>query len=316
MDLIDCLNIKTELTNIKSSINRKRTNRTKTVMPFKKQTTHFYDNNIVNKSQSSVNRCPENSTKNNNIYNNKNNQNNKDKKLKGNERIYDSARRHASCGPRIITTTIGQIDDSMITSDTSLSNNLINNNSNGKQDIKCIGNKYCLDINSDNSLTSISTLLPAQLPLSLSQPPPPPPPSTPSPDMRKSLKSSHHYLTPRTCQQQHQHQSLYQKHQASHQQQKQQHLNKLNNKFSLINNSKDYRKYVNNSLTNFNNKFQSKLTANDNYCSHFFAVGLSLRAWRSKYNKILKTQKDLGNLKINDGGGGVSGGAVSDIVNK
>uniref|UniRef100_A0A1B0GHY1 Putative tubulin glycylase 3a-like protein n=1 Tax=Lutzomyia longipalpis TaxID=7200 RepID=A0A1B0GHY1_LUTLO len=30
----------------------------------------------------------------------------------------------------------------------------------------------------------------------------------------------------------------------------------------------------------------------DNYCSHFFAVGLSLRAWRAKYNKILNSQKE------------------------
>ncbi|XP_059617744.1 tubulin glycylase 3A-like [Phlebotomus argentipes] len=28
------------------------------------------------------------------------------------------------------------------------------------------------------------------------------------------------------------------------------------------------------------------------YCSHFFAVGLSLRAWRAKYNKILNSQKE------------------------
>lgn len=30
----------------------------------------------------------------------------------------------------------------------------------------------------------------------------------------------------------------------------------------------------------------------EQYCSHFFAVGLSLRAWRAKYNKILNSQKE------------------------
>ncbi|GAB0100929.1 Tubulin glycylase 3A [Sergentomyia squamirostris] len=30
----------------------------------------------------------------------------------------------------------------------------------------------------------------------------------------------------------------------------------------------------------------------EKYCSHFFAVGLSLRAWRAKYNKILNSQKE------------------------
>lgn len=54
-------------------------------------------------------------------------------------------------------------------------------------------------------------------------------------------------------------------------------------------NNRDYRKYVNHLQMS---KLQPKSTVNDNYCSHFFAVGLSLRAWRSKYNQMLKTQND------------------------
>lgn len=50
----------------------------------------------------------------------------------------------------------------------------------------------------------------------------------------------------------------------------------------------NYRKYSSSVIDNSNSMKKIK----NNYCSNFFAVGLSLRAWRAKYNKIIKTQKE------------------------
>lgn len=51
--------------------------------------------------------------------------------------------------------------------------------------------------------------------------------------------------------------------------------------------AREYRKYLTQSNIQLN-KLPSKLPIHDNYYnSHFFAVGLSLRAWRSKYSRIL-----------------------------
>lgn len=50
----------------------------------------------------------------------------------------------------------------------------------------------------------------------------------------------------------------------------------------------NHRKYSSSVIDNSNSMKKIK----NNYCSNFFAVGLSLRAWRAKYNKIIKTQKE------------------------
>lgn len=60
----------------------------------------------------------------------------------------------------------------------------------------------------------------------------------------------------------------------------------------------EYRKYLTQSQLSLN-KLPPKLPVNDHYYnSHFFAVGLSLRAWRSKYSRIRGTRDEQ------DGGGG------------
>lgn len=65
-------------------------------------------------------------------------------------------------------------------------------------------------------------------------------------------------------------------------------VNKSVQKFLSANN-REYRKYVNHFQIS---KLQPKSAMNDSYCSHFYTVGLSLRAWRSKYNQILKKQNE------------------------
>lgn len=51
----------------------------------------------------------------------------------------------------------------------------------------------------------------------------------------------------------------------------------------------NHRKYSSSSVIDNSNSMKK---IKNNYCSNFFAVGLSLRAWRAKYNKIIKTQKE------------------------
>lgn len=63
--------------------------------------------------------------------------------------------------------------------------------------------------------------------------------------------------------------------------------NRRNNP-SQVQTNLNYRKYSSSVIDNSNSMKKIK----NNYCSNFFAVGLSLRAWRAKYNKIIKTQKE------------------------
>lgn len=57
-------------------------------------------------------------------------------------------------------------------------------------------------------------------------------------------------------------------------------------------NIKEYRKYLTENKLKLS-KSPSKLSAGDR--NHFYAVGLSLRAWRSKYNRLAKSSLELGN---------------------
>lgn len=160
----------------------------------------------------------------------------------------DSARRHASCGPRLIS-----IPNSNAELPASIQLDAIEPNNN-KKEFECVGNKCCVD-----------SLLP-QLATDCNE--------NGSPRNAGSLENIN--------------------------------LNNKKLKMGLVKSKtsgsipltrtgklscidKDYQKFVSKNVNA--NKIQTR-PVNDGYCSHFFAVGLSLRAWRSKYNKIARLQQD------------------------
>lgn len=170
----------------------------------------------------------------------------------------DSSRRHASCGPRLMSVVAAAIDDL----NTKENNPKLKHSS----DIKCIGNKCGpenTDLNNNNQIASTRTS-PRKASLDT--------PGTAAGHTRPRLKPLNA-------------------------------LSKTNNvAFSASNRSEiqtmtstsalapanitEYRKYLTQSYLNLN-KLPSKLPINDHYYnSHFLAVGLSLRAWRSKYGRI------------------------------
>lgn len=173
----------------------------------------------------------------------------------------DSARRHASCGPRIMSVVAAAIEETKTDENAPKMN--------ASNYIKCIGNKCgpentCSDSNNNQIASTISS--PRKTSLDT--------PRTAASNFRGRLKP----------------------------------LNALSKTNAIVSsnnrndsrtmpkaptitpaNVKEYRKSLTQSHLNLN-KLPSKLPINDHYYnSHFFAVGLSLKAWRSKYSRIRGT---------------------------
>ncbi len=170
----------------------------------------------------------------------------------------DSARRHASCGPRLVSiqNTAGE---ELLSSTNPNQLDAIESNNN-KKEFECIGNKCCVE-----SLPQLLTATDCNENTIMKNCSP----------RKGSLENIH---------------SNYKKQKMGLVKSKTSGsipLTKNGKLLSCI--DKDYQKFVSKNVNA--NKIQTR-TVNDEYCSHFFAVGLSLRAWRSKYNKIAKLQKD------------------------
>lgn len=166
----------------------------------------------------------------------------------------DSARRHASCGPRLISIPNSHGDE-LSAANSAVQPDVIESNNN-KKEFECVGNKCCVenlpqlatDCN-ENSIIKNSSPRKVSLENII---------SNHKKQKMGLVKSKTSGSIP---------------------------LTKTGKLLSCI--DKDYQKYVSKNVNA--NKIQTR-TVNEGYCSHFFAVGLSLRAWRSKYNKIAKIQ--------------------------
>lgn len=166
----------------------------------------------------------------------------------------DSARRHASCGPRLISIQNSNGEEA---STNSIQPDTIESNNN-KKDFECVGSKCCVeslpqlgpDCNDNTIMKNCSPRKGSLENINSNN-------KKPKMALVKSKTSGSIPLT------------------------------KNGKLLSCI--DKDYQKFVSKNVNA--NKIQTR-SVNDGYCSHFFAVGLSLRAWRSKYNKIAKLQKD------------------------
>lgn len=271
MDLLDCVSDKVDRTQRKSS-------RVKTVMVLKKPTNLDLNsledaNNRALKSKSpfSVNRQ-------NVVSKLLNEHSMRQQKQTAKANLDMMARRHASCGPRLVT--IKSANDENLLQDINDSNN---NNNDNKKDFKCIGSKcnlenvpaIIIENSPDDQATEINNNNNGLVTSGIGNKLKPMPHTAASPSAARKPPAIQKLALTKTS--------------------------KL-----LSANTKDYQKFVS---RNFNlTKLQSggvtaasingKL-ANDSYCSHFFAVGLSLRAWRSKYNKIInKSQKELTHIPI------------------
>lgn len=157
-------------------------------------------------------------------------------------KIPDSSRRHASCGPKLMSIVAA---DENKTEETEAMEDDRNN-------IKCVGNKFGPEVETNDSIV----------------------------ESNKSSPRKQSQETPRIA-------SIRAKLKP---------VNTLSKSArALMPNSKDkspappneYRKYLAHGSLQALNKIPAKLPIHSNYYnSHFYAVGLSLRAWRSKYNRI------------------------------
>lgn len=167
----------------------------------------------------------------------------------------DSARRHASCGPRLISIQNPTMEELPTTN--IIPPDMVEPNNN-KKEFECVGNKCCVEslpqLGTDCNENSITKIY------------------SPRKGSLENINSNNKKLKMGLVK------------------------SKTSGSIPLIKNGKllscidkDYQKFVSKNVNA--NKIQTR-SVNDGYCSHFFAVGLSLRAWRSKYNKINKLQKD------------------------
>lgn len=170
----------------------------------------------------------------------------------------DSARRHASCGPRLMSVVAAAIDDPKNEGNTSKMKQ--------SSEMRCIGNKCGPDAGTDSYNNHIALTKSSPRKTSLDTP------RTAASRTRSRLKPINGLSQTNSN-------------------------NRSDGRTSVArtsvvapNNIKEYRKYLTQSHLSIN-KLQSTLPANEHYYnSHFFAVGLSLRAWRSKYSKIRSTR--------------------------
>lgn len=155
----------------------------------------------------------------------------------------DSSRRHASCGPKLMS--LSAKDDDKIESK---ENETIEDN---RSKIKCVGNKCGPEIEVNE----------------------------PAVESNKSSPRKQSQETPRAT-------SIRVKLKPINALSKSARNLAPNSKNKLMTNSNEYRKYLTQNNLQLC-KMPSKLPIHSNYYnSHFYAVGMSLRALRSKYNRI------------------------------
>jgi len=181
------------------------------------------------------------------------------------------AKRHTSCGPRLIV----HVDD-----ETTI--NSENDTNNSKKEIECIGNRYGVDILSVGDWDSLNHLTNN---------------SSSSSSRNQSLENIHKTKSSSNI-------NFTQNSIKLNGGGRLASLAKSSERNILVTKNKNHAyKYhqQGNEYNNNKNKnpVMSSLSARDtvggnknHFCSHFFAVGMSLRAWRMKYNKLIKPQKD------------------------
>lgn len=168
----------------------------------------------------------------------------------------DSSRRHASCGPRLMSVVGATNDDPII------------DENNPKMEMKCIGSKCGTDKDMGNIDLNNNQIIVSPHKTSLDTP-------------RSSVSHLRHRLRPLNA------------------------LSKTNaavsaNGRTLLRtatvaptNYRDYRKY----LTQNQHNLPTRVSMNEHYYnSHFYAVGLSVRAWRSKYNRMYNANDDCNKI--------------------
>lgn len=176
------------------------------------------------------------------------------------DKTLGSARRHASCGPRMMSVVAAAIDDSSNVENTPKSKH--------SSDIKCVGNKCgpentATDSNNNQIVSTKSS--PRKTSLDTPRTVVTRPRLKPLNALSKTnvIVSANYRKDSRTA---------------------------AGTATQAPGNMKEYRRYLTQSHLNLN-KLPSKLPVNDHYYnSHFFAVGLSLRAWRSKYSRVRNTR--------------------------
>lgn len=218
----------------------------------------------------------------------------------------EQPRRHVSCGPRIMTTAAAAvvvppppllsihnppptppsvIDELTLKSDNEINNN---NNNNENPELTCVGSKCC----TENEYSTANNLITATNSSNSSRKPSSETPRifpNNKPKLRplnvfNNANSNHNNINNNKCIQPNANGIINNNSNCSNN-----NCSKSVTSKFLSANNRDYRKYVNHLQMS---KLQPKSNVNDSYCSHFFAVGLSLRAWRSKYNQMLKSQND------------------------
>lgn len=173
---------------------------------------------------------------------------------KASVKVPDSTRRHASCGPKlmsIVPTEEDKIEDTEMVA-------------NDQSKIKCVGNKCGPDIETNDSSNESTKSSPRK-------------PSQETPrvaSIRAKLKPVNNTLSKSA--------------------------RPVAQKEKPMSNSSEYRKYLSQSSLQLS-RMPSKVPIHSNYYnSHFYAVGLSLRAWRSKYSRPKANGSTANNANKND----------------
>lgn len=163
----------------------------------------------------------------------------KDSKIsqKNVSRVADSSRRHASCGPKIVS--VASTDDNKL--------EVRELTETDRNKIKCVGNKCGPEVDGIDTKIETNKMSPNKQ----SQE------NTRGTSMRTKLKPMNTLS-------------------------KSAKVTASNSKDKSATNPNEYRKYLAQSSIQLNKMPSSQ---NNNHNSHFYAVGLSLRAWRSKQNK-------------------------------
>lgn len=156
-------------------------------------------------------------------------------------KVPDSSRRHASCGPKLMSMTAPQDNGNPETVDAA---------ENDRKNIKCVGNKVEIT-DADKSATESNKSSPRK----------PPQDASSMTGIRTKLKPSTAAVSKSAKA-----------------------IPYVKETLSATANSNDYRKLLTRSSLQLNRLPSSHPI--QSYNSHFYAVGLSLRAWRSKYHRM------------------------------
>lgn len=167
-------------------------------------------------------------------------------------KVYDSSQRHASCGPKLISTQ---------NEENKLENIDISDLIDKK--IECIGNKCGTEVDGNDCSSAYESIKSSPRKQSLETPR-----ITNTRCKLKPINSLSKSCTLRSLP-------------ITNMKEK-----PIKTTTTISVNTNEYRKYLTQNNLRLN-RIPAKLSARDNcYSSHFFAVGLSLRAWRSKYSRI------------------------------